>query len=74
MAPMSTSDCFVSRYTVPRKLSGIDSCMPADVYCKSCTTDERTGFHEHARKARCKPTTVKKEGKRPAPECMTKNE
>ena len=26
MAPMSTRLCFVSRYTVPRKFSGIDSC------------------------------------------------
>lgn len=26
MAPMSISDCFVSRYTVPRKLRGMDSC------------------------------------------------
>jgi hypothetical protein len=25
MASMSSSDCFVSRYTVPRKLSGSDS-------------------------------------------------
>lgn len=26
MAAMSISDCLVSRYTVPRKLSGMDSC------------------------------------------------
>lgn len=26
MAPISMRLCFVSRYTVPRKLSGIDSC------------------------------------------------
>lgn len=26
--PMSMMDCFVSRYTVPRKFSGMDSCAP----------------------------------------------
>ena len=36
MAPMSTSDCFVSRYTVPRKLSGIDSCARTTRSARGC--------------------------------------
>ena len=31
MAPISTRLCFVSRYTVPKKFSGIDNCAAAHV-------------------------------------------
>lgn len=46
MAPMSIRDCLVSRYTVPRKLRGMDSCTNSNAGVEGRDVQDDDGFTE----------------------------